>query len=76
MNYFSYFFFFLKRFSLECTNNKYGQDCRQLCGNCTKGQPCNHVNGSCPNGCDAGVTGENCKTGKLVPNILCAIHTC
>ena len=63
-------------FSVECTNNKYGQDCRQSCGNCTKGEPCNHVNGSCPNGCVAGVTGENCKTGKLVPNKVFEIHTC
>ena len=59
---------FLYPFSVECTNNKYGQDCRQSCGNCTKGEPCNRVNGSCPNGCDAGVTGENCDTGKLVTN--------
>ena len=69
-------FSFLYLFSVECTINKYGQDCRQSCGNCTKGEQCNHVNGSCPNGCDAGVTGENCDTGKLVINKVYEIHKC
>ena len=61
-------------FSVECTNNMYGQDCRQSCGNCTKGESCNHVNGSCPNGCDEGVMGETCDTGKLIADIVDEIH--
>ena len=66
--------FFCIFFPVECTNNKYGQDCRQTCGYCTKGEQCNHVNGSCPNGCVDGVMGENCDTGKLIPHVVYEIQ--
>lgn len=49
--------------SSECSNNTYGQACRQTCGNCINSEQCDHVNGSCPNGCDAGMMGDKCDTG-------------
>lgn len=56
--------FLLDLFSVECTNNTYGQDCRQACGSCIKLEQCDVVNGSCSNGCDAGFMGDKCFTGK------------
>lgn len=54
------FWFYL----VECSNNKYGQECNSTCGECLNGVQCNHVNGSCPNGCVSGVSGDKCDKGK------------
>lgn len=51
---------------VECDGNKYGQDCRQTCGNCTDGEQCDHVNGICKNGCDAGMMGDTCDQCKHI----------
>lgn len=47
----------------ECSENTYGLDCKQICGNCRNGEQCHHVNGGCPNGCDKGATGVKCDIG-------------
>ncbi|XP_078328273.1 uncharacterized protein LOC144623668 isoform X1 [Crassostrea virginica] len=46
---------------LECGNNTYGVECKELCGNCSNGEPCHHVDGICPHGCVAGMYGVTCK---------------
>lgn len=52
--------------SAECEAGKFGQNCRESCGNCVQNGACHHVNGSCLNGCDAGYEGTNCTQGKSI----------
>lgn len=53
-------------FITECSENTFGIDCKQICGNCRNGEQCHQVNGSCPNGCNEGATGANCDIGIWV----------
>ena len=54
---------FYTNFFSECTDKRYGPECRNVCQNCLNGEQCHHVNGSCPNGCDKGTYGDNCDIG-------------
>ena len=50
---------------IACENGTFGIDCNQTCGKCLENSICNRVNGICWTGCDAGYTGNFCKTRKL-----------
>ena len=49
--------------STECDDNKFGQDCREECGNCVNDEQYHHINGICMNGCDWGFQGILCGIG-------------
>lgn len=52
-----------------CTNQTYGQDCKENCGYCLDDDTCDPVDGHCQTGCKAGFNFSNdpsCKTGTFV----------
>lgn len=50
--------------SIACEEEKYGADCKEICGHCRDVKQCSYNNGTCLTGCDAGFKGNLCKTGK------------
>lgn len=46
-----------------CENGFYGNDCKEICGNCVELNQCFHTNGTCLTGCENGYHGDVCKTG-------------
>ena len=55
----------------ECTNGKFGHDCKETCGKCLRGEQCHHINGTCMNGCDPGHYGTFCTKG--ISNIILSL---
>lgn len=52
-------------FSIKgCESVFYGDDCKEICGNCFGINQCFHTNGTCLTGCENGYEGDVCKTGK------------
>lgn len=47
---------------LVCPLGLYGVACNNKCGNCRDVSQCHHITGACVSGCDAGYTGDLCKT--------------
>eukprot|EP00105_Crassostrea_gigas_P042813 XP_019926961.1 PREDICTED: uncharacterized protein LOC109619993 [Crassostrea gigas] len=50
------------RCELECDKGWYGIGCNETCGHCRNESQCSNDNGTCEAGCDAGFTGDQCKT--------------
>lgn len=44
-----------------CDIGSYGDECKEICGNCNGVIKCSHINGSCLAGCDIGYHGYLCK---------------
>ena len=56
---------------VDCQGKTYGQDCKDLCGQCKGGQPCDTVTGECTGGCEPGYTGQNCQHGMFAAACFC-----
>lgn len=50
--------------SIACERGRYGDGCKENCGQCNDVDQCSTNNGTCLTGCNVGVKGDSCKTGK------------
>nr|XP_002128961.1 multiple epidermal growth factor-like domains protein 10 [Ciona intestinalis] len=70
--------------SQNCTDDHWGEDCMNACGNCyvlDSNQPkCDPITGKCANGCTGGYTGVNCEKANCVqdcgPGLCVAENYC
>jgi hypothetical protein len=52
-----------------CSDNTYGRNCRETCGNCAQNAACDKRSGECLNGCGSSYRPPLCKISKYTVHI-------
>lgn len=62
--------YFYKHFLIACDIGSYGDECKEICGNCNDVIKCSHINGTCLAGCEVGYHGYLCKEREWLTHLI------